>query len=149
MTLNPINQFLANVLILFPLKTTENLSVFRGIKWKTLARNGLIKTETYEKNYLKVNWSVYSIALAALLFPTIKIKKFVYVLLAWITQLLMPSLINRSHSLSQNKLIKFTFSCLILNVLTLNALRQSCHHVFRRIFTGQTYILIKVNYRYK
>ena len=35
------NPFLVNVPILYPLKTPENLWVFRGYKMGTLARNGL------------------------------------------------------------------------------------------------------------
>ena len=37
-----INPFLANVPILYPLKTPENLGAFSGYKMGTLARNGLM-----------------------------------------------------------------------------------------------------------
>ena len=42
---NFLNPYLANVPILYPLKTPENQSfsdVFRGYKMETLAKNGLI-----------------------------------------------------------------------------------------------------------
>ena len=43
-----LNPFLANVPVLYPLKTLENLwffGVFRGYKMGTLARNGLSFTK--------------------------------------------------------------------------------------------------------
>ena len=49
------NPFLANVLILDPPKTPENLwfsGVFRGYKMKTLAGNGLIKLENKQTEAL-------------------------------------------------------------------------------------------------
>ena len=45
-----INQFLANVPILYPLKTPENqrfFGVFRGYKMGTLARNGLKESPVF------------------------------------------------------------------------------------------------------
>ena len=45
-----LNPFLANVSILYPLKTPENLwfsGVFRGYKMGTLARNGLRALKFY------------------------------------------------------------------------------------------------------
>ena len=55
--LRSINPSLANVPILYPLKTSENLwfsGVFRGYKIGTLARNGLMPFEQiqmYQKNF--------------------------------------------------------------------------------------------------
>ena len=47
-----VTPFLANVPILYPLKTPENLffsGAFRGYQMGTLARNGLMKLETPNK----------------------------------------------------------------------------------------------------
>ena len=53
MPINAFNPFLANVPILYPLKTPENQrfsGVFRGYKMGTLARNGLNVHRNYIPN---------------------------------------------------------------------------------------------------